>query len=177
MRTHLTKAVFLDRDGTIIFDDHYLREPTQVRLLPGAKEALSMLRQSGYRLFLFTNQSGVGRGYFTLESVHQCNKRMLDLLELGSELFDDVCIAIERPDEPIVYRKPSPNFIKESIHKFALDPAKSWMVGDKLIDVQAGVNAGINAAKLGSPDSHLPAATRCFPSLLDFALEIQRNLV
>ena len=168
-RVNSPKAVFLDRDGTIILDQNYISDPLQVGLLPGAKEAITLLREADFMLFLFTNQSGVGRGYFPLEAVLRCNARMLDLLGLGSPLFTDVCIAPESPEQPAVYRKPSPRFIDESVTKHGLDRSKSWMVGDKAIDAEAGVNAGINAALIGkNPCPAGREVLRC-ESLLDFA--------
>lgn len=163
------KAVFLDRDGTIIFDANYISTPGQVRLLPGAKEAIAILGDAGFLLFLFTNQSGVGRGFYPLESVLECNQRMLDLLGLGGGLFRDVCIAPESPDQPIVYRKPNPRFINESIVKHRLDRSKTWMVGDKSIDVESGLNAGINAALIGKGSQVHGANVPSYDSLFAFA--------
>src|SRR5687767_679302 len=82
-----SKAVFLDRDGTLIHDGNYIHHPSEVSLLPQTSEALRLLRAAGYQLFLFTNQSGVGRGMFPIESVYACNDRMIELLGLGQNLF------------------------------------------------------------------------------------------
>jgi D-glycero-D-manno-heptose 1,7-bisphosphate phosphatase len=163
------KAVFLDRDGTIIVDGNYISRPEQVQLLPDAREGLRLLLDLGCQLFLFTNQSGIGRGYFTMESVHACNQHMLDLLGLGRPLFTDICIAPESPDQPAVYRKPSPRFITESILKHDLDRAGCWMVGDRASDVESGLNAGIRAALIGggSPAAGINVPT--FASVLGFA--------
>jgi D-glycero-D-manno-heptose 1,7-bisphosphate phosphatase len=163
------KAVFLDRDGTIIHDGNYMKDPSEIVLLPRAQEAMTLLRDAGFILFLFTNQSGIGRGYFTIDAVHRCNERMLELLGLGSPLFVDVCIAPEKPDEPAIYRKPSPRFINESIAKHGLDPAQSWMVGDKPLDVESGLNAGINAALVGPRPLPAGLVAPVYPSLFDFA--------
>lgn len=159
------KTVFLDRDGTIIFDAHYISDPSQVRLLPQAKEALAALRDAGFLLFLFTNQSGVGRGLFDLDAVRRCNQRMLNLLGLGNQLFTEICIAPEAPDQPPVYRKPSPRFINECLERHRIDRNRAWMAGDKPSDVEAGLNAGINVAFIGKT---YPAAGRnvpCYESL------------
>ncbi|OHE77617.1 MAG: hypothetical protein A3G75_10555 [Verrucomicrobia bacterium RIFCSPLOWO2_12_FULL_64_8] len=137
------KALFLDRDGTIIADKVYLADPAGVELLPGAADGLRRARQLGYRLFLFTNQSGIGRGYHTLEDSRRVNARMEELLGLPRPVFDEICIAPEAPDQPVVYRKPSPKFIREMLEKHDLDPAHCFMVGDKAADLQAGLNAGI----------------------------------
>ncbi len=164
-----SKAVFLDRDGTIIVDGNYISEPAQVELLPGAKEALQQLLAAGFQLFLFTNQSGIGRGFFPIEAAHRCNNRMVELLNLGNPLFTDVCIAPESPDQPAVYRKPNPRFINESIIKYALDRDKCWMVGDKPIDVESGLNAGIKGAMVGARKLPTELKAPVYDSLLNFA--------
>ena len=142
----MSKALFLDRDGTLIIDKVYLADPAGVELIPGTIEALRRARDLGFKLFLFTNQSGIGRGYHTIEDTHRVNARMEELIGLGSPLFDAVCIAPEAPDQPAVYRKPSPRFILEMRARYALDPAQSWMVGDSAADIGAGLAAKINVA-------------------------------
>ncbi|MCE9629982.1 MAG: HAD-IIIA family hydrolase [Planctomycetia bacterium] len=142
------QAVFLDRDGTLIENRHYLASPEGVALLPGVREALARVRDAGAKLFLFTNQSGVGRGMFTLADVEAVNRRMIDALELGDDLFAGVCIAPERPDEPPVYRKPSPRFIHEMLAAHAIVAETAWMVGDAPTDWEAGINAGIHSAAI-----------------------------
>ncbi len=142
----MNKALFLDRDGTLIIDKDYLADPAGVELIPGVTEALKAARDLDYLLFLFTNQSGIGRGYYALEDAHACNQRMLDLLDLGDDLFTAICIAPEAPDQPSEYRKPSPRFILEMRAKHALDSRHCWMVGDRESDLEAGLNANINAA-------------------------------
>lgn len=168
----MTKAVFLDRDGTIIADRDYLSDPSKVELLDGAREGITLLRDAGFNLFLFTNQSGVGRGYFTLDAVHRCNERMLDLLGLGSELFTEICIAPEAPGQHVLYRKPNPRFIHESVTKYKLDPSVTWMVGDKRIDAEAGINAGIQAALIREkPLADMPKVPH-YLSLHGFARDV-----
>jgi D-glycero-D-manno-heptose 1,7-bisphosphate phosphatase len=153
------RALFLDRDGTLILDKVYLADPAGVELIPGTVEGLTRARQLGYRLFLFTNQSGIGRGYHTIEDTHRVNARLEEIVGLGHPLFADICIAPEAPDQPMVYRKPSPRFIVESIARHGLDPAQCWMVGDSAADIGAGLGAGIHAAavRTGKVDpSNLP---------------------
>lgn len=166
------KAVFLDRDGTIIRDAHYLGDPAQVELLPGAAEAIGKLHEAGFLLFLHTNQSGIGRGFFTIETVHRCNDRMVELLGLGTSIFTGICIAPESPDQPAIYRKPNPRFIDESVVSHGIDRSRSWMVGDKAIDVETGINAGLNAALIGDPARPKTEKAPVYESLLDFALAI-----
>lgn len=140
------KALFLDRDGTLIVDKVYLADPAGVELIPGVAEGLARARGLGYRLFLFTNQSGIGRGYHTIEDTRRVNARMEEIIGLPLPVFADTCIAPEAPDQPVVYRKPSPRFILESIARHGLDPAQCWMVGDSAADLGAGLGAGIRAA-------------------------------
>ena len=137
------RALFLDRDGTLIVDKVYLADPAGVELLPGAAAALRRARSLGYRLFLFTNQSGIGRGYHTIEDTHRVNARLEELLGPPRPAFEGICIAPEAPGQPTVYRKPSPRFILEMIARHALDPKQCYMVGDTAADIQAAVNAGI----------------------------------
>jgi D-glycero-D-manno-heptose 1,7-bisphosphate phosphatase len=141
----MSKALFLDRDGTIIVDKHYLADPAGVELIPGVRAALQRARELGYKLFLFTNQSGIGRGLYTLDDVLLVNARMETLLALASPLFTELCIAPEAPDQPSLYRKPSPRFIQEMIAAHHLDPAHCAMIGDRPSDAQAGLNAGIRS--------------------------------
>ena len=146
----MNKALYLDRDGTLIIDKDYLPDPAGVELIPGATESLRRARELGYLLFLFTNQSGIGRGYHTLADAEACNRRMLELIGLGDDLFKAVCIAPESPDQPSNYRKPSPRFISEMITQHSLDPAHCWMIGDRESDIQAGLNAGIHAVAVST---------------------------
>lgn len=171
----MSKALFLDRDGTLIFDKHYLSDPAGVELIPGVTEALRQARQLGYRLFVLTNQSGIGRGLHKLEDVLRCNARMEQLLGLPPPVFDGVCIAPEGPDDPIVYRKPSPRYLLESIQRFNLDPQHCWMIGDREGDITTGLNAKVRVAAVctGKHSAQdwaqlaLPAVP-VFPSLHEF---------
>jgi D-glycero-D-manno-heptose 1,7-bisphosphate phosphatase len=148
----LHKALFLDRDGTLIVHHPYLADPAGVELLPGVRAALHKFIMAGWRLFLFTNQSGVGRGLFTLDTVHRCNQRMLQLMDLPPPGFTESCVATETPDMPQLYRKPSPRFILEMMGKYSLSPAEVWMVGDSVSDMQAGLNAGVRSALIFEHD-------------------------
>jgi D-glycero-D-manno-heptose 1,7-bisphosphate phosphatase len=142
------QAIFLDRDGTLIENRHFLRSPEGVALLPGVREALAKARDAGSKLFLFTNQSGVGRGYFTLADVEAVNRRMIEVLGFGDDLFAGICIAPEPPDEPQVYRKPSPRFIRETLAEHGWAAEAAWMVGDSPSDWEAGCNAGVYTAAI-----------------------------
>ncbi len=177
----MAKAIFLDRDGTLILDRDYLADPAGVQLIPGVPDALRSARALGYLLFLFTNQSGIGRGYHTIEDTHRCNVRMLELIGLGPDLFAGTCIAPEAPDQPSLYRKPSPRFIHEMMEAHHLEPAHCWMVGDRESDLDAGLNAGIRAAAVctGKYDAsawqgRLRPGVPLFPDLAAFVATLEK---
>lgn len=139
---HPPKALVLDRDGTLIEHVPYLADPADVRLLPGVRAALATARDAGVKLFLHSNQSGVGRGLFGAEAVDACNECMLELLGLGPKIFERICIAPEHPDEPSTYRKPSPAFAKDILRDFALQPEEICYIGDRGSDLATARAAG-----------------------------------
>ena len=166
------RALFLDRDDTLVRDAGYMSRPEQIEPLPGVAEALRDARDAGFRLHLVTNQSGIGRGYYTMADALACNRRLEELLGI---VFDGVCIAPERPDEPSRYRKPSPAYLLERIAADGLDPAACWMVGDKVSDLACGLAAGVRAALVARGATGVPredaaafAAEREIPVFPDF---------
>jgi D-glycero-D-manno-heptose 1,7-bisphosphate phosphatase len=140
-----TKALFLDRDGTLIVDKHYLHDPNEVELIDGTVEALRLAIDKGYKLFLLTNQSGIGRGMFELKDAQMCNQRMIEMIGIADNLFAEICIAPEAPDQESRYRKPSPAFILEMIEKYNLNKKDCWMIGDRDADLEAGIAAGVKS--------------------------------
>ncbi len=142
------KAVFLDRDGTIIAEKEYLRDPAQVEILPGVPGALRRLQESGYLLILVTNQSGIGRGFFTMDDLERVNGRMLAELARDGVHIARIYSAPEAPDQPSRGRKPSPQFLWDARDEFGLDLPRCHMVGDKWIDLECGWNAGVAASIL-----------------------------
>jgi D-glycero-D-manno-heptose 1,7-bisphosphate phosphatase len=138
----MNRAVFLDRDGTLIEDRNYLRRPEDVALLPGAAGALKRLQDAGFKLFIVSNQSGVGRGYFTLADVAAVNQRVAAEFEQHGVRFEKIFVAPEAPDQPSRGRKPSPQFLFDARDEFGVDLAQSCVIGDKLSDLECGWNAG-----------------------------------
>lgn len=147
------KALFLDRDGTLIRDAHYLKDPGKLEIIDSAGEALMKVKEVGYQLFMHTNQSGIARGYYEWEDVYACNRKMHQDFGWPENFFSEVCIAPESPDHIGGYRKPSPRFEYEMIQKFGLDPAQCWVIGDKWIDPQTGLDAGMRGClvRTGKP--------------------------
>jgi len=144
----VNRAIFLDRDGTLIAEKDYLCDPAAVEVFSGAAAALKRLTDAGFQLFIVTNQSGVGRGYFTMAEVEKVNARVSDELRLHGVVFQNIYIAPEAPDQPSHGRKPSPQFLFDAREDFGMDLANSYMIGDKLIDLECGWNAGVRASIL-----------------------------
>jgi D-glycero-D-manno-heptose 1,7-bisphosphate phosphatase len=145
---NLNRAVFLDRDGTLIEERDYLSRAADVALFSGAGDALRSLQIGGFKLFIVSNQSGVGRGYFTLEDVACVNERMIGLFAVCGVRFEKIYIAPEAPGQPSRGRKPSPQFLLDARDEFGLDLSASYMIGDKWIDLECGWNAGVKKSIL-----------------------------
>ena len=144
----MDRAVFLDRDGTLIAEKNYLRRPEDVDIFPGAVAALRRLDDAGFKLFIVSNQSGVGRGYFTLADVERVNQHLTRELASAGVRLERIYFAPEAPDQPSRGRKPSPQFLFDARDEFGLDLARSYMIGDKLIDLECGWNAGVERSLL-----------------------------
>ena len=136
----------MDRDGTLIKDAHYLKDPAKLEIIHGVGDSLIRASAAGYYLFMHTNQSGIARGYYKWSDVHACNQRMHDDFGWSEDFFLKVCIAPESPGETGGYRKPSSRFEREMIKQFELDPKECWVIGDKWLDPQTGLNAGMSGA-------------------------------
>lgn len=135
-------ALILDRDGTLIEHVPYLSNPEEVRLLPGVCEALRFARDQRASLFLHSNQSGIGRGFFKESAVHACNDRLIELLGMGPRPFERICIAPETPDQPSTHRKPSPLFALGIMRDFGLAPEAICYLGDRGDDMATARAAG-----------------------------------
>ena len=136
------RAVFLDRDGTVIYDVGYPRDPQQVRLLPGVGEALARLGKQGFCLVLVSNQSGVGRGMVTMERAEQVHRRVISSLAEYGVQFDAAYYCPHAPEEQCRCRKPSPGMLLRAAEELGLDLDRSFVVGDKPSDIETGKRAG-----------------------------------
>jgi D,D-heptose 1,7-bisphosphate phosphatase len=143
------KAIFFDRDETIIEDPGYISDPEQVRLLPGVPDALIELRSMGYKLVIVSNQSAVARGIVTEEVLGQIHERLMQLLEEAGAYLDHIYYCPYHPDGVVPryrrssdMRKPSPGMLLEASKDFDIDLTESWMIGNSPIDIEAGSRAG-----------------------------------
>ena len=139
----MNRAIFLDRDGTMIAERNYLCRPEDVEIFPATPAGLKKLCAAGFKLIIVSNQSGVGRGYFTMADVDKVNQFIRGELARDGIRFEKIYIAPEKPDVPSRGRKPSPQFLFDARDEFGLDLAGSYMIGDKLIDLECGWNAGV----------------------------------
>ena len=159
MHKYKNRAVFLDRDGTLILDKDYLADPEKVTLMEGAVEALCQLRNSGYMLIIISNQSGIGRGIFSEGDMEKVNAKVADLFRENGVEFDAVLICPHAPEDNCECRKPSPKLLFDAAEKFDIDLANSAMIGDKESDAKCGIAAGckynifLDNGKQPPPDS------------------------
>lgn len=147
-KSNMSRAVFLDRDGTIIEEKYYLHRPEDVVFFPGTAEALKRLQDADYKLIIVTNQSGVGRGYYTMEDVEKVHAHIVRELAKHQVRLHKFYVAPEAPDQPSRGRKPSPQFLFDARDEFGIDLAQSFVIGDKLLDLACGWNAGLKKALL-----------------------------
>ncbi len=141
-------AVLLDRDGTVIVDKNYLSDPAGVELLPGAAEGLRSLAAAGLRLFVVTNQSGIGRGYFSEAAYHACHTAMETLLRGADVPLEGGAFCPHAPEDACECRKPALGMWRLLAARHALDASRTAMVGDKAEDAAFGRNAGFAAVVL-----------------------------
>ena len=144
----MSRAIFIDRDGTLIVDKDYLHKPEQVEFFPGAIPTLKKAIDAGFLIIMVTNQSGVGRGYFSLEDVERVHAFIGEQMSAHGASCVKIYVAPEAPEVPSRGRKPSPEFLFDARDKLGVDLARSYMVGDKLIDLQCGWNAGVRKSIL-----------------------------
>jgi len=136
----LRPALFVDRDGTLMVEVDHCHDPADVRAYPGAAEALARARLLGWAVIIITNQSGIGRGYFTVEQFESVQKELISQLD-GN--IDASYMAPDHPDNATPRRKPSPDMILEAASDHGIDLKRSFMIGDKDIDIECGRNAGV----------------------------------
>lgn len=153
----MEQVVFLDRDGTLNQEVHYLHKPEDLKLIPGVPEALGLLKESGYRLVVVTNQAGVARGYYTEEDVRNLHLYMNQVLERDGASIDAFYYCPHHPEYGVgAYRqachcrKPDTGMFEMAGKRFEVDKARSFMVGDKLLDVEAGKNYGLTSILVGT---------------------------
>lgn len=143
MNLHTGKAAFLDRDGVINHDHGYIGRPEDFELVDGVPEALQMLRNAGYALIIVSNQSGIGRGYYTEADYQRVTAYMCELLFPHDIAFDAIVHCPHGPEERCDCRKPLPGMLIEGASRVGAYLAESVLFGDKPSDIAAGRAAGV----------------------------------
>jgi D-glycero-D-manno-heptose 1,7-bisphosphate phosphatase len=178
------KAVFLDRDGVINVEKSYLHRVEDFEFLPGVPQALRLLKEAGFLLIVVTNQSGVARGYYSLEAVHEIHRHLQDELKPYGAAINAFYICPHHPDHEsedhpaeCFCRKPLPGMIVKAVADFQIDPGRSFLVGDKLSDIEAGRAAGCRCLLVrtgygGIPEMDVPKDATMVDDLLAAARSI-----
>jgi D-glycero-D-manno-heptose 1,7-bisphosphate phosphatase len=188
-RPPVKPAVFLDRDGTLIEERGYLDRLDDIALFAGAPAALTLLRDAGYALVLVTNQAGVARGFFDEAFVQAAHRRLADLLAAEGLTLDGYYYCPHHPEGVVAgyarvcqCRKPAPGMVEQAVRDLDIDVDRSFVVGDKWLDVELATNAGARgilvrtgygAGAEESPGPYQPLAI--VDTVLDAAHEILRH--
>ena len=171
----MKRAFFLDRDGVIIEQVEYIKDPDEVKLTPGAADALKLIHENGFLAVVVSNQSGIARKKFTLEELMAVQSRMYELLAERGEKIDGFYFCPHDPHvESCPCRKPKPGMILQAARELGIDVASSFMIGDRPADVETGMNAGCRDGAMvltgygeGTADIARERGYRTAPNLLD----------
>lgn len=169
------KAIFLDRDGTLMKDVGYCSKPGDVELLEGVCKLLPKLKAAGFKIIIITNQSGIGRGYSTEEDFWSVQRELEN--QLGPGVVDATYFCADTPQNESERRKPNPGMLLEAAKDLGIDLGRSYMVGDKPSDAEAGIRAGVRATILfgthsasGPIKSGATLIAKDFGEVVDFIL-------
>ena len=158
MTDALSAAVFIDRDGTIMEDRDYCSNPSEVKLFPGALEALRRLKSNGFKLIIITNQSGIGRGLLTLEQYRTVESEVVQ--QLGTGLVDGTYFCPHVPGQNCNCRKPAPGMVLQAAREHQINLSRSFLIGDKETDVECGLNAGVHVIRVETGPQRGAAGSR-----------------
>lgn len=139
----MTKAIFLDRDGVINIEKNYLYKIEDFEFVKGTFETLKKLQDTGYKLFIITNQSGIGRGYYSLADFNKLTTWMLDEFNDNSITISQVELCPHTPHDNCTCRKPLTGMIDSILKNYDIDLENSWLIGDKSSDIKCAINAKI----------------------------------
>lgn len=164
------KAVFLDRDGVINDHVRYVNTPDDLILFPGVGKAIKRLNDAGYKVFVVTNQGGVGLGFMQEEHLHAVHDKLERELKRDGAVLDEIAYCPHKPKAGCACRKPEAKMILDLASNHQVDLAQSYMVGDRETDVLAGQKAGVTTIYIGPPDAKDDAVVKAdhrAPTLVD----------
>lgn len=165
MTQNVIKAAFFDRDGCIIVNKHYLDTPSGIEYYSDTMSALKKLIDNEFELFVVTNQSGIGRGYFTEDQMHSIHKKMDEDFAKYDIKINEYIFCPHTPDDNCTCRKPKPGMLETLIEKYNISRAQSFMVGDKESDAKCGAAAHVAGHVLYDENPHF----KSFKSLTELA--------
>lgn len=174
----MQKAMFLDRDGVInevlTRRVKFVNKPEQFYLLEGVGEAIKLFNDTGWKVFVVTNQGGIGLGYMSPSDLHAVHQKMKTDLKKYDAKIDDIIQCTHRPQAGCDCRKPKPKMILDLAQKHHIDLSRSYMVGDRAPDIEAGKQAGTKTVLIGSREKEVHADL-IFPSLHEFAVSLSKE--
>ena len=184
-RRTTVKLIILDRDGVINQDrDDFVKSADEWIPIEGSMDAIAFLTQAGYTVAVATNQSGIGRKYFTVQDLTEMHAKMHRLAVQAGGAIDGIWFCPHTAADNCDCRKPKPGMICDILERFKADPAETWLVGDSLRDLQAMHEAGGKTAlvmtgkgkkTLSQQEKELPENTQIFDSLLAFSQYIMHE--
>lgn len=142
----VNRAIFFDRDGTLIYDPGYLSEIAQIKFFDGVLDKISQLKEKGFKIFIVTNQSGVGRGYFTENKLKEIHIALMEMMSIANARADGIIYCPHVPEDQCLCRKPNPNMVVKLAKEHDVSLKDSFFVGDKIQDVLTGKNSGCRTA-------------------------------
>jgi D-glycero-D-manno-heptose 1,7-bisphosphate phosphatase len=157
-RSAANKVVILDRDGTVVLDRHYLSDPAGLEFLPSAAEGLRSMYSQGHRLIVITNQSGIGRGLFSLEQLHQMNVRLVEMVRSCGAELEGIYFCPHLPNDQCECRKPRIKLLLQAAAELGFDPADAVVIGDQGSDVEFGRRAGATTILIAAASNDTTAA-------------------
>lgn len=177
----MNKAFFLDRDGVVNYDVRYCHEPEKIELKPGFAEGLALMHKAGFLAIVITNQGGIALGMYEASAVHSCHEKIQSLLAPYGEKIDGFyfCPHHSKVTGECSCRKPHPGMIFKAARDFDIDITRSYMVGDRISDLEAGRNAGCRQGFLVDSfywDLHFPKARKAGFETIPTVEEIVRKV-
>ena len=178
------KLIILDRDGVINHDsDQFIKSPEEWQPIDGSLDAIAFLTQAGYTIAVATNQSGIARGYFNVQTLNEMHAKMHKLVRQAGGEISGIWFCPHTADRNCDCRKPKPGMVLDILDRFQALASETYLVGDSLRDLQAIASAGgqpilVRTGKgmktLEKDGGNLPQGTQIFDSLLDFAVHLVR---
>jgi len=169
-----TKALFLDRDGIVNLDHGYVYKIEDFEFIEGIFDLLHLFSKQGYLFFIVTNQSGIGRGYYTQEEFNTLTQWMLEQFEAQGITIEEVRYCPHTPQEHCKCRKPETGMVDAILERYTLDLGGSWMMGDKQSDIDLATNVGIGST-IAIGERAIKGATLSFSNILNCKRFLEEN--